>query len=64
MKVSNQDRLIKGTEARKLLGGISATTLWRRIKDGSIHKPIKLGGGSTNFFKESWITGIINGEVA
>jgi predicted DNA-binding transcriptional regulator AlpA len=64
MKHKEKDRLIKGTEARELLGGISATTLWRRIKDGTIPKPIKLGGGSTNFFKESWITGIINGEVA
>jgi len=63
VKVSNQDRLIKAIEVRKILGGISTTTLWRRIKDGSIPKPIKLGGGSTNFFKESWIYNIINGEV-
>jgi predicted DNA-binding transcriptional regulator AlpA len=62
MKASNSDRYIKSTEVRKLLGGISTTTLWRRVKDGTIPKPVKLGGGSTNFFKESWITCIINGE--
>jgi predicted DNA-binding transcriptional regulator AlpA len=53
------DRYLKSSEVRELLGGISNTTLWRRIKDGSIPTPIKLGGGTTNFFKESWIKEII-----
>ncbi len=57
------DKYIRGIEVRKLLGGISNTTLWRRIKDGTIPQPIKLGAGRTNFFKESWITKIISGEV-
>ena len=55
MKTSETDKLIMGTEVRKRLGGISTTTLWRRIQDGTIPKPLKLGAGSTNFFKESWI---------
>ncbi len=62
MRASETDRYIKGPEVREKLGGISNTTLWRRIKDGSIPKPLKLGGGSTNFFKESWIINIINSE--
>ena len=56
------DRFLRSSEARKKLGDISPTTLWRRIKDGSIPKPIKLGGGSANFFKESWINDIIEGS--
>ena len=57
------DRYIKGTEVRRLLGGISNTTLWRRVQDGSIPKPLKLGSGSTNFYKESWITNIIENGI-
>jgi len=58
------DRYIKSDKVRELLGGISQTTLWRRVKDGTIPQPVKLGGGSTNFYKESWIQNIINNTDA
>ena len=58
------DKLIRAKEVKKMLGNISDTTLWRRVKDGTIPTPIKLGGGSANFFKESWILRIINYKVA
>jgi len=58
-----KDRYLKAVEVRELLGGISNTTLWRRIQDGTIPKPIKLGGGSMNFFKESWINDIMDIET-
>ena len=57
--MNGNDRFIRAVEVRKILGGISDTTLWRRIKDGSIPKPIKIGGGNANFFKESWITSLV-----
>ena len=60
----NKDKLIRASEVREMLGGISDTTLWRRIKDGTIPTPIKLGTGTANFFKESWITKIIEHKVA
>jgi len=56
------DRYIKSDKVRELLGGISQTTLWRRVKDGTIPTPVKLGGGSTNFYRESWIQNIIDGD--
>ena len=54
-----KDRLIRSPEVRNILGGISPTTLWRRIKDGSIPQPIKLGNGTANYFKESMINKIV-----
>ncbi len=54
-----QDKLLRSSEVRKILGGISPTTLWRRIKDGSIPQPIKLGNGTANYFKESMINKIV-----
>ena len=63
MKSNDTDRYIQSPEAREMLGGISHSTLLRRVADGTIPKPVKLGGGKTNFFKESWITDIINSEV-
>ncbi len=63
MTASNSDKYIKSPEVRELLGGISHSTLLRRVEDGTIPKPVKLGGGRTNFFKESWITDIVNGEA-
>ncbi len=56
------DTFLRAPEVRKKLGNISSTTLWRRIKDGSIPKPIKLGVGTANYFKESWINDIIEGD--
>ncbi len=63
--MNNQnDKLIRSSEVKQILGGISNTTLWRRIKDGTIPTPIKLGGGTANFFKESWILKLIENKVA
>ncbi len=63
--MNNQnDKLIRSSEVKKMLGGISDTTLWRRIKDGTIPTPIKLGTGTANFFRESWILKIIDPEAA
>ncbi len=62
MEIPKTDKLIRGTEVRRLLGGISRTTLWRRVKDGSIPKPIKIGNGTTSFWKESWIYNFIEGK--
>ena len=56
-----KDALITSNEVRKLLGNISNTTLWRRVKDGTLPQPIKLGNGRMNYFKESWIRDIIDG---
>ncbi len=52
---------IKDKLLRELLGGMSRTTLWRRIRDGSIPKPLKLSEGKNalNYFRESWIHGFI-----
>ncbi|SMO69575.1 helix-turn-helix transcriptional regulator [Paracoccus laeviglucosivorans] len=36
------DPLLKDREAAPLLG-ISVPTFWRRVKDGTVPKPIKLG---------------------
>lgn len=58
-----EDRLIRSSKVKEILGGISDTTLWRRIKDGSIPKPIKLGNGSANYFKESMIHEIVGVSI-
>ena len=62
MNSTPRNKYIKSPKVRELLGGISHSTLLRRVEDGTIPKPIKLGGGRTNFFKESWIIDIVNGE--
>ena len=61
---AKNDKLIRSKDVKKRLGGISNTTLWRRIKDGTIPKPIKLGGGHANFFKESWINEIVDVSIS
>lgn len=40
--VAPVDPLLKDREAAPLLG-ISVPTFWRRVKDGTVPKPIKLG---------------------
>ncbi len=54
MREKKEDRFIKGVEVRELLGGISASSLWRLVQDGTVPKPIKLGGRIT-VYKKSWI---------
>ena len=61
--MAKDDKFLRSSEVRKILGGISNTTLWRRIKDGSIPKPIKLGNGSANYFKESMINEIVGVSI-
>lgn len=41
-------------KTRRLLGDISATTLWRYVKDGKLHAPLKPTQRST-FWKSEWI---------
>jgi predicted DNA-binding transcriptional regulator AlpA len=37
------DVLVDADTVRKMLGGISQTSLWRHVKGGSIPRPIKVG---------------------
>lgn len=41
--MSYQDSLLRDREACELLG-CSRATLWRRVKDGSLPPPVKIGG--------------------
>ncbi|GLS88091.1 hypothetical protein GCM10010873_30650 [Cypionkella aquatica] len=41
--MDNSLRLIRDTEAAALLG-CSRATFWRRVKDGTIAKPLRIGG--------------------
>ncbi len=60
---TQNDKLIRSKDVREMLGNISETTLWRRIKDGSIPTPIKLGNGTANYFKESMISKIVGAST-
>ncbi|WP_457605531.1 helix-turn-helix transcriptional regulator [Nitratifractor sp.] len=55
------DFLLSDEDFRKTLGGISRSTLWRRIKEGTIPEPIKIGRRS--FYRRSWADRIIVGEL-
>ena len=48
------DRLLSGQDARKFLGNISKTTVWRYINQGLLHPPIK-PNPRQNYFKYSWL---------
>lgn len=43
MSFSRSDPLLTCKEAAAILG-LSIPTFWRRIKDGTVPKPVKLGG--------------------
>lgn len=43
MDLISNDRLIRDLDAANILG-CSRATLWRRVKDGTIPKPIRIGG--------------------
>ncbi len=45
MDLIEVDPLIRDSEVAEILG-CSKTTVWRRVKDGTLRKPIKLGGMS------------------
>ncbi len=40
---SKDDKFLRTSEVREILGGISRATLWRWIKDKKIPEPIKIG---------------------
>ncbi|AYF02186.1 AlpA family transcriptional regulator [Paracoccus yeei] len=40
--MTNSDPLLKDIEAARLLG-IAIATFWRRVADGTVPRPIKLG---------------------
>jgi len=52
-----QDQLIRDTEGAELLGA-SVSTFWRRVSDGTIPRPIKIGGMSR--WKRSEIQDVID----
>lgn len=39
------DRILRESEVRKILGGISRTTLWEWRRNGVFPQPLKIGGG-------------------
>lgn len=39
------DRILRDSEVRKILGGISRTTLWEWRRNGVFPQPLKIGGG-------------------
>lgn len=42
-KQNERPKLIRAVPLRKMLGGISYTTLWRWVKKRNFPKPIKIG---------------------
>ena len=45
MDIDGPDHLIRDSEAATLLG-CSKATFWRRVADGTIPRPVKIGGMS------------------
>lgn len=45
VRMDHDDPLLRDREAALTLG-VSVPTFWRRVKDGTVPKPIKLGGSS------------------
>ena len=43
-RIGEVDPLLDCNEVGELLGGLSRTTIWRRVKDGTLPQPIELGG--------------------
>ncbi|SEK08199.1 hypothetical protein MAA5396_04769 [Marinovum algicola] len=54
--MANTDPLICDKDGAKMIGG-SVSTFWRRVADGTIPKPIKIGGMSR--WRQSWIEQVI-----
>ena len=55
------DPLLKDGEAATMLG-CSKSTLWRRVADGTIPRPVKVGGMSR--WLQSEIKGVIEQAIA
>lgn len=45
MEIDDSDQLIRDSEAAALLA-CSKATFWRRVSDGTIPRPVKIGGMS------------------
>ena len=43
-RIGDVDPLLDCNEVGALLGGLSRTTIWRRVKDGTLPQPIGIGG--------------------
>ena len=64
MENNSQLKVYNSTETRELIGKISTTTLWRYVKMGLIHKPMK-PTAKQNLWKAEWIEEFIaNMEMA
>lgn len=61
MMVNSIDPLIKDGEAAAMLG-CSKSTLWRRVADGTIPRPVKIGGMSR--WPQSEIVAVIEQAIA
>lgn len=42
-RIGDIDPLLDCNEVSALLGGLSRTTIWRRVKDGTLPQPISIG---------------------
>ena len=59
-----EQKLMNSRATCKSLGGISKTTLWRYVKQGKLHKPLK-PNPKQNFWKPEWLEEFIaNMEMA
>lgn len=61
MNVFKTDRLLSVKETAQTLG-CSVATVWRRVADGTISKPVKIGGMTR--WPESEITALIESVKA
>lgn len=43
-RIGDVDLLLDCKEVGELLGGLSRTTIWRRVNDGTLPQPIGIGG--------------------
>jgi predicted DNA-binding transcriptional regulator AlpA len=57
MGADQSEKLIRDTDAAQILG-CSKATFWRRVADGTIPKPVKIGGMSR--WPTSEIINVIN----
>ena len=55
--MSNPDKLLSAVEVADILG-VSKTTVWQRVKDGNLPKPMKFGARCSR-----WRTSTINAVI-
>ena len=51
------DKLLRDKEVAEILG-CSTATFWRRVQEGTIPRPLKIGGLSR--WKRSWVEAVID----